>query len=74
MPFVGLTKPAVITTPGHRERLCYDFHRNLPVAIGPYQGWLSSIFLETHCEPFIEHFPETLPRLRFKRIGQRGAL
>ncbi len=25
MPFVGLTKPAIVTTPNRSDPLCYDF-------------------------------------------------
>jgi hypothetical protein len=60
-------------TPGLRERLCYYFQCNLPVPIGTSQGMVE-YFLETPREPFIEHFPEALPGVRLKRLGQCCAL
>src|SRR4030067_194581 len=74
MPFVGLTKPAIVTTPKRRDLLCYDFPRKNTSAPRTYpREWLRYC-LETHREPFVEHLPEALPKLRRQRGDQRYAL
>ena len=73
MPFIGLTKPAIVTTPSQGARFCYDFHRKLSASLIYPSEWLR-YFLGTHREPFIEHFPETLPGLRLKRGDLRYTL